>query len=168
MKFYIYSMVAFLLFSGCGYKPSSYYAKKAIEGKVYVDLVMNMDNTQNTVFIKDAMNELILNEFTATLTNDKEEADTYVVVSLSSASHSSISTGDDGYTDSYRTTVVINVKYTKKGLKTKSLNVSDYYDFSVDSDSVVTDQKKKTAVKNAASKALSNLFSKIAVQNMKE
>jgi len=164
----LYSVLTFLFFSGCGYKPSSYYAKKEIEGKVHVDLIMNMDNTRNTVFVKDAMNALILNEFSGKLTNNKEEADTYVVVSLSSVNHSSISTGDDGYTDSYRTTVVINVKYTKKGLKTKILNVSDYYDFSVDSDSIVTDQKKKTAVKNAAAKALDNLFSKIAVQNMKE
>jgi len=168
VRFFLYSVLALLLFSGCGYKPSSYYAKKAIDGKVYVDLVMNMDNTRNTVLVKDAMNALILNEFSAKLTNNKEEADTYVVISLSGVSHSSINTGDDGYTDSYRTTVVVNIKYTKKGLKTKSLNVSDYYDFSVDSDSVVTDQKKKTAVKNAAAKALDNLFSKIAVQNIKE
>lgn len=168
MKLFIYTLLSFLIFSGCGYKPSSYYAKKAIEGKVYVDLKMNIDNTQNSVFVKDAMNELILNEFNASLTDNKEEADTYVVISLSSVSHSSISTGDDGYTDSYRTRVVINVKYAKKGLTEKSLRVSDYYDFTVDSDSVVTEQKKKTAVKNASEKALSNLFSKISVQNMKE
>jgi len=157
-----------LIFIGCGYKPSSQYAKKGIEGKVYVDLKVNFDNTRNSVLIKDAMNELILTEFDATLTNDKLLADTYVLISLISASHSSISTGEDGYTDTYRTTVVINVKYTKKGSEQKILNVSDYYDFTVDANSTVTDQKKKAAVKNASTKALSNLFSRIAVQNIKE
>ncbi len=166
MKSFVYSFFIITLLVGCGYKPSSYYAKTEIEGKVYVDLKIDIDNTQNSVYVKDAMNEMILNQFNASLTHDRKKADTYVLVALSSVSHTSISSDSDGYAKSYRTTVNIKISYTKIGGTKKSLTVSDYYDYTVDSDSVITDQKKKVAVKIASTKALSNIFSKIAVKSM--
>ena len=167
MKSFLYLFLTVFLFIGCGYKPSSTYAKTAIEGNVYVDLKIDIDNSQNSVLVKDAMNEMVLNEFNASLTNNKKDADTFVLVELSSVSHSSISTGDDGYAKSYRTTVSIKMSYNKLNEEIKTVSVSDYYDYTVDSDSIVTDQKKKVAVKIASTKALSNIFSKIAIQSMK-
>jgi len=169
LKSFLYLLfVTVFLFTGCGYKPSSTYAKSAIEGNVYVDLIVDIDNAQNSVYVKDAMNEMILNQFDALLTSNKDDADTYVSVALSSVSHKSISSDSDGYVQSYRTTVNIKMTYNKLNEKIKSLSVSDYYDYTVDSDSVITDQKKKIAVKIASTKALSTLFSKIAVHSMKE
>jgi hypothetical protein len=167
VRVFIISIV-FVLITGCGYKPSSYYAKKAISGDVYVDLVVDIANAQNSVYVKDAMNEMILNQFEANLTNKKQNADTFVTVALSSVSHSVMSTDDDGYAQSYRTTVNIRVTYNKKGDKPKTISVSNYYDYSVDSTSVITEQKKNTAVKTASTKALSDIFSKIAITDMKE
>jgi len=168
LKYLFSFFLSIALFIGCGYKPSSYYAKDAISGDVYVDLVVDIDNVQNSVYVKDAMNEMVLNQFKASLTNDKELADTIVVVSLSSVSHTAMSTDEYGYAKSYRTTVVVSVTYNKRNEEKKTLTVTDYYDYSVDTDSIITDQKKQTAVKIAAAKALSNLFSKIAVNSMKE
>lgn len=168
MKYFFSLVLIIPLFVACGYKPSSHYAKNAISGDVYVDLVVDIDNTQNSVYVKDAMNEMILNQFKASLTNNKELADTIVVVSLSSVSHTAMNTNEDGYVNSYRTTVVISVTYNKRNEKKKTLSVTDYYDYSVDTDSIITDQKKQTAVKIAATKALTNLFSKIAVNSMQE
>lgn len=156
------------LFIGCGYKPSSYYAKNVITGKVYVELKVDIHNAQNAVYVKDAMNEMILHQLKASLTDDKSIADTLVTVSLSSVTHSGISTNSNGYTNSYRTTVIISIIYQKRDEDIKSLSVSDYYDYTVDTDSGITDQKKNTAVKIASTKALSNIFSKIAINTMME
>ena len=166
MKYFVYVYLSAILFVGCGYKPSSSYAKMEIVGNVYVDLKIDIDNSQNSVLVKDAMNEMVLNQFNANLTNNKKDADTFIVVGLSNVRHTSISTDDDGYISSYRTTVNITMSYNKLNEKIKTLSVSDYYDYSVDSDSIVTDQKKKVAVKIASTKALGNIFSKIAVQSM--
>jgi outer membrane lipopolysaccharide assembly protein LptE/RlpB len=156
------------LFTGCGYKPSSHYAKNAISGDVYVELNVDISNAQNSVYVKDAMNEMILNQFKANLADDKETADTLVTVALSSVSHTVMSTDDNGYAQSYRTTVNISVTYKKKNQKRKSISVSNYYDYTIDGTSVITDQKKNTAVKIASTKALSDIFSKIAITDMKE
>lgn len=168
MKYIISLFICFSLFVGCGYKPTSYYAKNAISGNVYVDLLVDITNAQNSVYVKDAMNEMILNQFKANLTDDKEAADTIVIVSLSGVSHSAMSTDDNGYAQSYRTTVKINVLYQKRDQEVKSISVSNYYDYAVDSTSIISDQKKNNAVKIASTKALTDVFSKIAITDMKE
>ncbi|RLA81212.1 MAG: hypothetical protein DRG78_09575 [Epsilonproteobacteria bacterium] len=168
MKYFISYIIFFSLFAGCGYKPASHYAKDTISGDVYVDVTIDINNAQNAVLIKDAMNEMILNQFEATLTNSKSTADTLVTVSLSSVSHTAIISDNEGYAKTYRTTVTISVSYKKQNKSAISLSVSNYYDYSVDADSTLTEQKKQEAVKIAATKALSNIFSKIAISSLKE
>lgn len=157
-----------LFMTGCGYKPTSYYAKKSISGKVYVDVKIDINNAQNSVLIKDAMNEMIINQFNATITNKKANADTVVVVSLSKVTHTAIASDNDGYAKTYRTTVIILFNYKKRNSPNVSIKVSNYYDYSVDADSTLTTQKKQEAVKIAATKALSDIFSKIAITTLKD
>ena len=163
-----YLLFFIILFAGCGYKPSSYYAKNAISGLVYVDVSIDINNAQNSVLIKDAMNEMIINQFKAELTNNKTLADTIVEVVLSKVSHTAITSDNEGYAKTYRTTVKISVNYKKQNSNKSSLSVSNYYDYSVDADSSLTTQKKQEAVKIAATKALSDIFSKIAISTFKE
>ena len=168
MKTLISVLICIFLFIGCGYKPSSYYAKNAISGDVYVELKVDISNAQNSVYVKDAMNEMVINQLKANLTDDKMKADTIVTVALTNVSHIAMSTDDNGYVESYRTIVNIGVSYQKKNGKKKSINVSNYYDYSVDPTSIITDQKKNIAVKIASTKAFTDVFSKIAINNMKE
>jgi len=135
---------------------------------VYVDLEIDIENTQNSVYVKDAMNEIIINQFNASLTDNKKIADSYVTIALSSVKHTSIGSDDDGYAKSYRTTVSIKISYKKGQNETKSLLVSDYYDYTIGDNSDLSDQKKKIAIKTASMKALNDIFTKIAINSMKE
>ncbi len=170
MKIYSLFFILVFLISGCGYKPSSYYAKHEIEGKVFVDSQINIQSSENSIIIKDAMNDMVINRFNGTLVNNPSDADTIILVALTSAKNSAISTDNDGYAKAYRMTVSINVQYKKaqsnKGYK--SITVSDYYDYSVDADSVVTDRKKEEAKRLASTNALSDLFSKIAIESFEK
>lgn len=168
MKIIVSFLVVIGLFIGCGYKPASYYARDAITGNVYVKLNVDIENSENSIYVKDAVNEMIINQFKTFLTDDKEKAQTFVTVGLSSVSHAVMSTDDDGYAQSYRTTVKIIFTYSKKDEEMKTITVSNYYDYSVDPDSVISDQKKNIAVKIASTKALSDIFSKIAINTMRK
>ncbi len=160
-----------LTFTSCGYKPTSYYAKTEISGKVYVKLNIDISNAINSVMVKDAVNEMVVNQFGASLTNNKEIADTIVNVSLGSVSFTTLQSDSQGYAKLYRTSVKVSLSYLNKredDNKTKSISVSGSYDYSVDSDSIITDAKKQESVKIAAQKALSDIFSNIAVQSFKK
>lgn len=157
-----------LFISGCGYKPATHYAKKEINGLAYTNITINIDSTANSVLVKDTMNEIILTQLDAELTNDKSKADTIVDLNLTGVSHSALTTDSEGYARTYRASVSINVRYTKKAAKTKSFSVNDYYDYSVQSDATVSEQIKDNAVKEAVKKALQELLSKLAVSSFKE
>ena len=62
----IFLFLIVVFFIGCGYKPSSYYSKNEIGGFVYVNVAIDINNAQNSVLIKDAMNEMVINQFHAT------------------------------------------------------------------------------------------------------
>lgn len=152
---------------GCGYKPSSYYLKQEIGKKVFVNLDINIDNASNSVLIKDAMNEMLVSRFGSKLVYTKDEADTVLNLALGSVSLSQIQYDQQGYVKVYRTTVSINANYKTDGKK-RVLTLSDYYDFSVDEEAVISDSKKEEAVKIAARKALEKILSKIAIQSFQK
>ena len=157
------------ILTGCGYKPTSHYAKNEISGKVFVKLNVNIDNATNSVLVKDAVNEMVVNQFGASLTNNESKANTIMDVSLSSVGFTTLQSDSQGYAQLYRTNVEISLSYLNVDLnESKSLSVSGSYDYSVDADSVITDAKKQESVKVAAQKALTEIFSKIAVQSFKK
>ena len=171
MKFIFLSLVLFL-FTACGYKPTSYYAKNEIAGKVFVKLNVDIRNATNSVFIKDAVNEMVVNQFGATLTNNKEIANTLINISLGDVSFSALQYDSRGYVKLYRTTISINLHYSYKNnedkMTSRTLSVNGSYDYSVDDDSLITEAKKQESVKIAAQRALDEIFSKIAIKSFKD
>ncbi len=166
--FLTFSLISFIL-SGCGYKPTSHYAKNEISGKVFVKLKVDIKNATNSVLAKDAVNEMVIGQFGAKLVNDETKANTVVNVSLGSVVYTTLKSDTQGFAQLYRTTVKVNLNYINKQNKLKrSVSVTGSYDYTVDDDSSVTDAKKEESVKIAATKALNDIFSQIAVQSFKK
>lgn len=168
MKNVLLVFIVTVFIIGCGYKPSSHYAKSEIGGLVYTDLNVNIDSAQSSVLLKDSINHIVLTQLGGSLTSQKADADTIVYVKLAGVSHKALTSDDAGYAKSYRTTVSIHVKYNKKDEQSKSFSVSDYYDYSVSSDATLSDQIKDHAIRSAVEKALQELLSKLAVSSFKE
>ncbi len=157
--------VAFL--TGCGYKPTSNYAKQRIQGNVYVDVIIDLEDPKNSVLVKDALSEIVVQNFGRRLVDKKDLADTVMTIKLKSVSHTELQKDEDGYVNLYRTNVGINVKYDGTGGK-GDIDVSGSYDFSVDDGSTVSDVKRFEAIKTASSKALEEFISKVAIQTFKK
>ena len=163
---FLFLIVAFL--TGCGYKPTSYYAKDAITGLVYVELSLNVDNSKDSISIKDAVNELVLNQFKANLTKDRSKANTFIVAKLDTIKYSVISSDTLGFANRYRATVTLSFEYHKKGQDSKTFKVSNFDDYFVDNDSSIADTNKQNAITNAILNALEDVFTKIALNNIKK
>jgi hypothetical protein len=167
MKKLILIFLSIYIFTGCsGYKPSSYYIKKEISSNVFVKLNINISNLSSSVLVKDALNEMIVARFGSKLVSNKEDAQTIINISLSNVSLSALQYDKDGYVNIYRVSVKIKVSY-KVDKTTRKISVSDYYDFAVDKNAIISDTKKEEAVKIASSKAMESILSKIAVQTFK-
>lgn len=169
MKKSLLVLISFFVISilvGCGYKPSSYYAKQQIKGNVFVDLFVNLKDPKNSVLIKDAMNELLVHRLDANLVTNKDEADTIIYLRLGSVSMNELDYDKQGFTKLYRANVNINVRYENSEYN-NSFNVSGTHEFSIEG-ITITDTKRFEAIKSAASKALEEVISKIAVYSFKK
>ena len=153
--------------TACGYKPSSHYAKEQLSGKIFVNLIVNLQDPRNSVLVKDAMNEILVHRLDSKIVYDRALADTVMDVKLNSVSMTVLQDDEDGYNKLYKAVVSIYVKYTNKK-ETKTFNVSGDYDFSIDDGSSITDTKRFEAIKNASSEALEEVISKIAVNSFKK
>ncbi|MBU3014201.1 hypothetical protein KO488_05480 [Poseidonibacter lekithochrous] len=159
----------FFTFSGCGYKPTTYYAKKELSGKVFVKLFIDLKDPQNSVLIKDAINQLLAHKLDSKLVYEEALADTIMNIKINSVSMTELQYDADGYNNLYRATVIINVKYDKKAEKiSRNFTVSGENDFSLGSSTTITDTKRFEAIKSASDEALDEVLSRIAIQSFKK
>ena len=158
------TIVTFFLFFtlfGCGYKPSTYYAKQVLGDNIFVKVNINASTPENSVLIKDAINEAVYNRFKSKLTN-KANADTFITLSLGSVSLSTLSYDEKGYAVLYKNVVNINFNVKDKFHKTHSISSSGEYSFAIETQGVISEQKKFDAIKIASIKAIDKFIAQMA------
>ena len=156
-----YLLALFLLLAGCGYKSASSYTKQALGDRVYTKVEIYLRDPQNAVLIKDAINKAVLSRFYSRLA-PKEMADSIIVAKVKRVSFSPLEYDKNGYVVFYRTKVYITF-LVKRGNKKESIQTLGIYDFPIEPNSVITDTKRYTAIKEGANKALDQFISRLAL-----
>lgn len=165
MKQAFFGFLLVFLLVGCGYKPSSYYAKEVLGDKIYSQVSISRVDPKNSVIVKDALNEAILTRFLGKLTT-KEEADATLHVSFGSVRFTAIVYDENGYVISYKAKVSLSINFKDKNGKTSSIHTSGEYDFPIEANSVISDTKRFEAIKYASLEALNEFISLISVRGM--
>ena len=167
--FVLFTFVISFSFFGCGYKPSTQYAKEEIKGKVFVKVSMNLEDPKNSVLVKDAINQLLIQKLDTQLVNDESLADTVMNIVINSVSMQTLQYDKTGSNKSYAASVNINVSYFKKSdNKRKSFVIDGEDNFSVENGTSINDTERFKAIKSASDKALDEILSKIAVSSYKK
>ncbi len=151
-----------LLLGGCGYKPSSKFAREIVGEKISTDIIVALQDPENTVLIKDAVDKAVIEVFRASLV-DKSVSDTHLVIKISSSSHAPVVYDENGFVIGYRMKVVLNiVKHSKN--ESKNYIVRGFYDFSVAPNAIVTDQDRFEAIESASQKAINSFIAQVSAQ----
>ncbi len=157
-------LVIILSFYGCGYKPVSSYSKEALGESVFVDVESSLEDPENTVLIKDAINDVLVSRFHARLTS-KKDAKVKLRLKLKKVLFEPIRYDRNGFVTAYNTRVELSTEYESlKGKKT--IVTTGEYAFPIESNSVISDTKRFEAIKNASKKAIDEFISKIAVEGL--
>ncbi len=159
--------IMLLVITGCGYKPSSYYTKQILGDKIYAEVYIDINDPENSILIKDAVNEAIISRFRSSIVDKKDLANTIFYVKFKSKSFIPVAYDKDGYVVAYKTKVLLNITYIDKTGKKDSFDVSGTYDFPIEANSVISDTKRFEAIKFASYKAISEFISKISVKGVK-
>jgi hypothetical protein len=167
--FVLFTFTILFSFFGCGYKPSSYYAKEEITGNVFVKVSIDLEDPQNSVIIKDSINKMLIQKLDVQLVDKESLADTVMYVKVNSVRMQALQYDKSGYNKLYRAVVTLNISYLKKSEnKRESFSVGGDYDFSIDNGTSINDTQRYQAIVQAADKALEEVLSKIAVLSFKK
>jgi len=169
---YISILLIAVFITACGYKPSVYYAKKALGERIHVHVSISKKDPKNSVLIKDAVNQSVITRLGGKL-SPKETASSVLFVKINSTSFSPILYNKKGYVTSYKAKVILGIKYITKDGISESFLTSGEYDFPVaenddgTTNSVISDSKRFEAIKLASFDALNEFISKITIKYMK-
>lgn len=160
MKFILF-LVALLIFGGCGYSPSSKFARGVVGEKISTSIRVSQVDPQNSVLIKDAIDSAVVEMFKASLSS-KEDATTHLSIAPSNPSYSPTTYDANGYVIGYRTTLSLSITKTTKDRPTKTYSTRGFYDFAIEPQSIITDQQRFVSINMAAQKAIQAFISKVS------
>lgn len=148
-------------FGGCGYLPMSFYAKQSIGENIYVESVVSLSDPENSVIAKDALNLAVMTRFQSGI-SDKQNADTTIHIELSGISIYSISDSRTGFANFYRANVSMNFRYKDKSGAERSFHNVGSYDFALEPNSTLTDEKRFAAISEASLQGIDRFIAQVA------
>ena len=154
-----------LFFVSCGYKPTLLYTKNILGDKIYVEVKTSLADPENTVLIRDAVNEAAIKKFRSKIVPQKE-ANSMLFVSLKRVTFLPIQYDKNGYVIAYKTYVTLSTHYKDKQGHQSVINSTGDFDFAIESNSVISDTKRFEAIKNASYKAIDDFISKLSIKGV--
>lgn len=164
LRIIILFIIVFLI-SSCGYKPSAKYVRDVVGNSVSTEITISAQDPENTVIIKDAVDSAIIEVFHASL-RPKKVSQTHLKIALSNPSYTPLQYDDNGYVVSYRANIVLKItRYNNR--EKKQYVTRGNYDFSIDANSVITDQQRFDAVRFSAAKAIRSFVAQVSAEGAK-
>ncbi|MEA3330172.1 MAG: hypothetical protein U9Q29_00565 [Campylobacterota bacterium] len=151
-----------VLFTACGYKPSAKYSRAIVGDKISTTVRISAQDPENTVIIKDAVDEAIIEVFHASLTS-RALSTTHLELSISDPSYAPTQYNDDGYVVGYRTAITLSIVKYHNGLS-KSYSAKGTYDFSIAPNAIVSDQERFEAIKFSSAKAIKSFLAQVSAE----
>lgn len=150
------------LFIGCGYLPASKQARKVVGHKLFVEVVVPLEDPENAVIIKDATRKAVVTRFHASLVS-KEEAKTKLLVQMSSIGFTPLQYDENGYIIVYRAIINLRVTRISKN-ENKSYSSKGNFDFTIEPNAVITDNQRFEAISNASLKAIDSFIAQVGAE----
>lgn len=165
MKSFAISMLFLVIMAGCGYLPASHYAKSVVGESVSTEVVISLEDPQNSVIIKDAVDAAVITKFRSALV-PKGSSKTHLKIAVGSVAFSPLQYDINGYIVTYRTIVTMNILRTTEG-KIRSYTTRGTYDFAIEPNAIITDQARFEAIDQGAQKGLDAFIAQLAAEGAK-
>lgn len=154
--------LVWVLFAGCGYQPASHYAKNVVGERVSTEVVISMEDPQNTVLIKDAVDAAVITRFRSALV-PKNASLTHLKIAIESVTFTPLRYDTNGYVVTYRTAVAMNIERITEN-NTTLHTARGLYDFAIEPNAIISDQARFEAIRQGAQKAMDVFIAQIAAQ----
>lgn len=162
MKLLAVLALLLILVGGCGYAPASHYAKNVVGESVSTEVVILMEDPQNTVLIKDAVDNAVITKFRTALVG-KNVSKTHLKINVESVVFTPLRYDTDGYVIAYRTVVL--TRFNRVSGEDKGVyETRGIYDFAIDRNAIISEQDRFEAINQGAQKCIDAFIAQLAVQ----
>jgi len=151
-----------MLFTACGYKPSSKSAREVVGEKISTSIIISSSDPENSVIIKNAIESAIIMTFHASL-RKRVESDSHLEVSTSTPIYVPIEYDGNGFIIGYRMSIILNIKRYREGVSKVYISKGSH-DFSITPNASVTDQERFEAIKFSAQKAIRSFIAQVSAE----
>ncbi len=142
------------------------YTRAVLGEKIFVEVKTSLQDPENTVLIRDAVNEAVISRFRSRIV-PRKNADSLLFVALKKVSFLPIQYDKNGYVIAYKTYVDLSTHYRDRNGHEGEIASRGDYDFTIESNSVISDTKRFEAIKHASYKALDEFISKLSVKGIR-
>ena len=152
-------VLAVMLLTACGYKPSSQYIQKVFDDNVYVEVIVDRVEPENATFVKDEMNRLVYTRFKRRVTS-KEQAGSTIRIAYSGTTFTPLAY-ENGYVSRYRVNVRVDFDMmTKKGRIKKK--ISTVFESDIQAGSTDSSALRIAAIRKGLEKSLDEFLAYVS------
>ncbi len=164
MRIFASAIIFLILFTGCGYKTASHYAKRVVGNKISTQVYVSLQDPENAVIIKDAVDRAVISRFKGALC-DKSESNTHLAITISDIKFKPLKYDVNGYITAYQTDVFMQVLRTT-GDFSKTYLSRGSYDFSIRANAIISEKARFEAINNGAQKAIDGFIAQVSSETL--
>ncbi|RRS30887.1 MAG: hypothetical protein P794_05605 [Epsilonproteobacteria bacterium (ex Lamellibrachia satsuma)] len=155
-------MVAMLLLTACGYKPSSHMIKNIFADTVYVEVLVDKAEPENAPFLKDEMNRMVYTRFKGQIV-PKEQAESQIRIAYEGSTFTPLSY-ENGYVTRYRANITVHFDMlsNKEGRIKKTIN--SVFESDVHTSSLYSSTLRTEAIRKGLEKALDEFLAYVSAR----
>ena len=157
-------IVAILLLTACGYKPSSQYTKPIIGEKVYTEVEVSLSDPENAVLIKDALNKALYTRLKSKATR-KKHADSSMYVAYKNIRFIPIQYNKNGYVVHYQAHITLVFTFVK-GKVTEQRQIIGRYEFPIRPSAIISNDLRFKAIEQGSIKALDQFIAYLSAKGV--
>jgi len=150
------------IFAGCGYRPTSHYTREVTGESISTHIVISMQDPENTVLLKDALNAAVVNRFRSRLT-ERADAQTHLTIALRDTHFEPIRYDTNGFVVAYRALITLDIDRETEG-KTRHYRTEGSHQFSIEPNAIISDYVRFEAIRAGAEKALNSFVAEVAAE----
>ena len=164
MKKYYLLLVALVVFTACGYKPSAQYAKKLIGEKVYTEVDVSLSDPENAVLTKDALNVALQTRLKRRVSKEKN-ADSSIYVFYKDIRFIPLQYDRNGYVVFYQAHIILDFTF-KKDKIVENRKIVGRFEFPISPSAIISNDLRLKAIEKGSLKALDEFITYLSAKGL--
>ena len=164
MKKYYLLLVALVVFTACGYKPSAQYAKKLIGEKVYTQVDVSLSDPENAVLTKDALNVALQTRLKRRVSKEKN-ADSSIFVFYKDIRFIPLQYDRNGYVVFYQAHITLDFTFKKEKI-VENRKVVGRFEFPIRPSAIISNDLRLKAIEQGSLKALDEFITYLSAKGL--